>query len=525
MGKKIVAFGLLTAIICGIIVGAKSVKIIDNKSNSSENIEEEIEEVYRDELNLSISNLETLNPLKNKNTAVANVLKLIYEPLISYASDEQIEYVLAESIEKIDSNTWIIKLRDNVKWHSGLSFSKDDVLFTINILKDNNFTYSENVKNIKAIESLSENTLKIILNNSDDFFPSKLIFPILPEYYFKGNNFNDESRASKFVGTGPYKYVSANDDVIELNYNLSWWKNEKAKLNKIYVYKYATYGEEIKAFKSTKIDMITTNISNWKEKFGTIGINSYSFENSEYEMILPNCNIPQLSENSVRRAIISAINRENIVSSIYNDNASVSDVFIHTNSKNSINNAEYDVEKAKQILINAGWVQGEDGWSKEINKKRYYLKFTLLVNKENENKVAVSEKIKNDLEEVGILITINKVSKEKLEGSIQNDNFELALASIDIKNENFVIDLVSAENEYNYANYNSSVMEKIIEKLKIDDLSYEENIYNFVMLLKNDAPYIGLYFKSSTILTNKSVKGNMMPSWENPFKNIISFCK
>ena len=177
-----------------------------------------------------------------------------------------------------------------------------------------------------------------------------------------------ETKAEKMVGTGPYKYSQTNSDgSIELLFNKSWWNGEEAKLNKITVYKYSTYGEAVKAFKSAEVDMIVTNMTSWKEKFGTIGMNSYSFENTEYEAIVPNCQNVVLSESSVRRAILQAINRENIINSVYNENATISDIPIHTNSKNSITNAEYNIEKAKQILINAGWEQTETFWHKEIN--------------------------------------------------------------------------------------------------------------------------------------------------------------
>lgn len=526
LGKKIVFFMIVIAIVLGIVSGVKSVKFEDKESLIETPLDKEvITEIYRDELNLSISEYDTFNPLKTKNSDVKNILSLVYEPLISHNQNEDIEYILAESFAKLDSFNWIIKIRDDIKWHSGVNFSASDVAFTISTLRNNELTYSSNLKNVKEVEILSENSIKIVLNDADDFFISKLNFPVIPEYYFKGDNFNNESRFLKFVGTGPYKYSNASDEIIELSYNTSWWKNEDIKLKKIYVYRYSTYGEAVKGFKASEIDMIITNMSDWKEKFGTIGINSYPFENSEYEMIVPNCNNVALSENSVRRAILQAINRENIVSTIYNDNARISDIPIHNNSKNSITNAEYDVEKAKQILINASWQQTENGWVKEINKKKYYLNFTLMVSNENENKIAVAEKIKNNLEEIGIKITLNKVKNEKLKSNILQDNFELAIVSIDVKNEMFVQNLVDFENEYNYANYNSDAIKSIVQTLKIDKNNYDDNFYKFLSILKNDAPYIGLYFKTSSILTNKSVKGNFEPTWSNCFRNITSFCK
>jgi len=68
-------------------------------------------------------------------------------------------------------------------------------------------------------------------------------------------------------------------------------------------------------------------------------------------------------------------------------------------------------------------------------------------------------------------------------------------------------------------------MQRLINDLSLNDDSYNENIHAFTQLYKSDVPYIGLYFKNSTIITNKSVKGNFEPTWSNCYRNIISFCK
>lgn len=523
--RKIVMFLIVIAIVCGLVVGIKNVKIepVKNKDINLENISTEI---YVDELNLAISEVDTLNPLKTKNSQVAAILSLIYEPLINYKSNEEIEGILAAEWSKIDSYTWIIKLRENVTWHSGTKFSVDDVLFTFNLLQNNDLVYSDNVKNIKEIQRLDDYSLKIILNETDDYFINKLNFPIMPEYYFKNEGFNSENKINRPVGTGAYKYFNVDDaGNIELEANLLWWKKDVTKLRKINLYKYDTYGEAIKAFKSTEVDLIITNMSEWQEKFGTIGINSYSFESSEYEVLIPNCNDDALGESSVRKAILQGINRENIINSIYNDNASISDIPIHTNSKNSINNAEYDLEKAKQTLINAGWIQNENGWQKEINGVWQTLSFNLLVNSESEKKIEVAEKIKNDMAELGIKITVKKASLDSIKNSIEQDKFDLILTSFDIKNETAIQENILKDSLKNYSNYSSEKMENLLDKLSIDDVNYNDNMNAFAQLYKNDLPYIGLYFKTSTMLTNKSVKGNFEPTWSNYFRNITSFCK
>ena len=526
MRKKIIMLLITIVIVLGFVIGIKNVKMEPEEIYEDTSLKNVSTEIYVDELNLAISEVDTLNPLKTKNSQVASILSLIYEPLVTYESSEELEGALATEWSKLDSYTWIIKLREGVKWHSGKDFLAEDVIFTFNLLRNNDLTYSSNLKNVKEIEKLNEYSLKIILNEKDDYFINKLNFPIIPEYYFKNEGFNNEDKLNRPIGTGAYKYSSMDEEKnIKLESNFSWWKKDSMKLRRINLYRYDTYGEAIKAFKSTEVDLIVTNMSEWQEKFGTIGINSYSFENSEYELIIPNCQNMALSENSVRRAILQGINRENIINSIYNDNASISDIPIHTNSKNSINNAEYDLEKAKQILINANWNQNESGWQKDINGRIQTLNFTLLVNNESEKKIETAEKIKDDLLELGIKITVKKVSMDTIKKAIEQDDFDLILASFDIKNETEIQENVLKNNSKNYSNYSSDEMEKLLEKLRIDDKSYNENMYAFAMLYKNDAPYIGLYFKTSTMLTNKSVKGNFEPTWSNYFRNITTFCK
>lgn len=512
--RKLIVFTLaIIAIVWGLTVGLKRVPI--EEASEENNVVETVSENYIDELNLPLIEVDTLNPLKTNNSQVISILSFIYEPLISFKSDESLEKVLLDDFAKLDSNTWIIKLRENVLWHNGRKFTADDVVYTFNTLLNNNLIYSANVSNIKEIIKLDEHSIKIILEQGDDYFIGKLNFPIMSQV--------EENR---LVGTGPYQYEKEDKEGnVVLEFNKSWWKESSAKLQKINLYKYTSYGEAIKAFKSAKIDIIVTNMSKWKGKFGTIGLNAYSFENSEFEVIIPNCNNLALAENSVRRAILQAISRENIINSVYDDNATTCDIPIHTNSKNSINSAEYDLEKAKQILINAGWVQNGNSWQKVINGKNQILNFNLLVNSENEEKIQVAEKIKEDLLELGININIKKTSKEDLIKALLEDKFELVLTSIDVKNEFFIQEQIKKDSSKNYSNYSSKEIQKIIEEMASNTEADEDKMYSLAQAYKNDAPYIGLYFKTSTILTNKSVKGNFEPTWSNYFRNITSFCK
>lgn len=406
----------------------------------------------------------------------------------------------------------------------GEPFTAADVKYTIKLLLDNEIdsVYSANVSGIKSIDIVNDYSIVITLNEDDPYFISKLTFPILPEYYFKDESILDEEKAKRFVGTGSYKYESTEEEKIILTANDDWWKESDIKLRKIYLLNYPTYSEAIKGFKSAEVDMILTTMHNWKEIFGFIGINSYGYESSEYEVIIPNTENRILKDNSVRRAILQSINRENIINEIYDENAVIQDMPLMFDSKYWVPNAEYDVEKAKQILINAGWTEENNNWIKDGN----IIKLTLMVPVEDEDKREVAKKIKDNLAEISIHITINELPQSEINKKIMNGNFELALASLDIKNEYQIQDLVKIGSKYNYARYTSMEMEAIIEKLSSSDGKiYDANMADFRNCYKNEMPYIGLYFKKNTILTNKSVKGEYKSTSYNPYENLTNFCK
>lgn len=522
--RKVFLFIISVSLLLGLFLGIREFML--SKEDDIVINPEIVDENYIDEIKIPIIEVDTLNPILTKNRQVADTLNLIYEPLVALNNSNNLYSKLATEWAQKDNLTWIIKLRNNVKWHSGKEFTAEDVIYTINmILANNGSTYYANVSNIESIEKIDQNSISLTLKEKDDYLPYKLIFPIIPKYYF----FEDIGNLEKLkrpIGTGAYKFVSVTDDNFRttLAFNENWWGSSNAKLKTIQLYNYASYGEAIKAFKSSEIDLISTSMSSWKKKFGVIGINSYKYESAKFETLIPNCEKTALSESSVRRAILYAINRNNIINEIYEGNASVKDVMIHEYSwlydKNT--NIEYSTEKAKQLLLNAGWQQNDNGWNKTINGKNVILKFDILVNETSDEKVKVAEKIKENLIEIGIKANVKKVNSETYNSNLEKGNFDLVLATIELQNEYDVIDLVKNKN---YSKYQGEVMNNAFKELYVENISILEAFKNMQTEFRNEVPYIGLYFKTDTLLTNKAVKGHITPTWYSVYHNIHTWCK
>ena len=142
-------------------------------------------------MQLAISELDSLNPLYSKNENIQDICKIIYEPLFEVSSDFKIQSRLGTEYAKQNATTYLIKLRENVKWASSERFNADDVVFTIQKLKSIDSIYSPNVKNIKNIVRIDDFTIKIELEKEEAFFEYNLIFPIMCKSFYDEKDFLD----------------------------------------------------------------------------------------------------------------------------------------------------------------------------------------------------------------------------------------------------------------------------------------------------------------------------------------------
>ena len=211
-----------------------------------------------------------------------------------------------------------------------------------------------------------------------------------------------------------------------------------------------------------------------------------------------------------------------MITSIYDGNATIGDVPLHSFSRFSTGNTEYNPETAKQILIKSGYENVANGWRKNGKK----LTFSILVLENNKEQLRAGEKIKEHLEEIMIPVTIKKQNWTEYEKSILNGKFDLALASIQVKNEYVIQDLLKTGHGRNYAKYSNEEMDGLIETLRnTENDGYNSSYKKMISLFQEEVPYIGLFFKDNTILSNKSVKGQYESIADDPYRNIINFAK
>ena len=105
-----------------------------SKDTSDNKIEDKVSTTSNliTDLRLGIAELDTLNPVLTNNKNVKEISRLIFDSLVTIKSDYSLDFSLATGIAKENNLTYIITLRDGVKWQDGNNFTAYDVkLFLI----------------------------------------------------------------------------------------------------------------------------------------------------------------------------------------------------------------------------------------------------------------------------------------------------------------------------------------------------------------------------------------------------------
>lgn len=374
------------------------------KTDDVEQVSDE-EKIESANLRLGISNIDNLNPIVSKNQNVQDISKLIYEPLFDLTSDFKLENALGTEFSKTDSKTYLVKLREGVKWHNEETFSSEDVKFTIDTIKNlgNNSIYNANVSNIESVEIVANNLIKIHLFDEKPLFEYNLTFPIISRSVFGGDDISNSDKNNKPIGTG--KYRANTIDVasqIELKKNDNWWNknNVTVRIDTITVRIYKTVAEVYNAYKLGGIDMITTNSTNIEEHIGTIGSNIKESYGRNFEYIALNCSNNILINKEVRQAISYLIDKQQIINNVYEGKEILADhplaygSYLYDKEKY---NYERNVDKAKEILQSGGWVNNYGAWQKKVEYNTLRLKLNLVVQGTDEKRVNVRKHYKRKL--------------------------------------------------------------------------------------------------------------------------------
>ncbi len=215
---------------------------------------------------------DSLNPFILKGVSDSNI-DLTYDKLMESAADESAsEYgLLAASVEMPKSKEWIIfNLRPEAKWNDGTKITADDVIFSLNILREKGHPqYKTLYRDVKSVEKLSPTRVKFSFSSTENRELPLIVgqLPILPKAYYEKNEF-DKTTLTPPLSSGPYiikKIEPGRSITYERNKNY-WAKNLPVNIGRynfdiVNIDYYLDETVTIEALKAGEYDFRRENIS------------------------------------------------------------------------------------------------------------------------------------------------------------------------------------------------------------------------------------------------------------------------
>lgn len=303
---------------------------------------------------------DSLDPHKTVSAGTKEVLFNVFEGLVKPDPDGNLIPAVAEDYNvSEDGTTYTFLLREGVKFHNGDSVTADDVIYSIKrcagMLEEEPEALVTAFSVITDIHAEDERTVVITIADRDLEFISYLTSAIIPEGYTE--------QATAPIGTGPFQFVSrsAQENIVLKRFDEYW--GDKPELTDV-TFKIITQDTIVTALLSGSIDLCShltpAQASEVSSQYDILkgGMNSV------YGVYL-NHTVAPLDNVEVRRALCHAINVEDIMTLAFDGEgtpigSSMYPAFKKYFVEDLTGYYEYDPEKARQMLADAGYADGFD---------------------------------------------------------------------------------------------------------------------------------------------------------------------
>lgn len=286
-----------------------------------------------------------------------------YETLVQV--DENGEFVpgLAIEWENTTPETWRFKLRENVLFHNGEEMTAEDVKASIEYVSNPEIAWSLAFPNRFTAEVIDKYTVDI--NTDSPFAPMLgLLSTGAAGVVAPASAIEDGSIDEQFIGTGPYEWVSyeGEDSGVKLTAFADYWGEQP--FIKDYTFRYVgdsqTRLAALKSGQADIIDRVEPHQIAEIENDPNLEINRTDTVESKW-LAFRAAKAP-MDNATLRRAIAHAINVEEIVDVLLSGSGTVNTSYFspaHHYHADSPTFPEYDPEKAKELLAEAGYPGGE----------------------------------------------------------------------------------------------------------------------------------------------------------------------
>lgn len=497
MLKKVKVTALLLSI--SLLIGCGS-KIEDNASENMNN-----DTAKEKVLVYGSGDYTSINPALFEH---GEINSLLFNGLTAHDKYNNIIPALAKSWDYDEATlTYTFHLRDDVKWHDGEPFTAEDVKFTYDTINnpDNGSEIATNYEDITNIEIVDDYTVKITLKNKNVAMLDYLSVGIIPKHILEGQDIMTSDFNRHPIGTGPYKFANWDEGQgITLLKNEEYFR-KSPNIDKIIFKIVNDTKARVMQLKSRELDLAQVTPKDIETFKNDDNFVVDIMKTSDYRGIMYNFNYPLFKENrELPNALSYAIDREAIVDNIllgYGD-AAYSPLQMGIYNDSEIEKFEYNPEKAKQLLEEAGWKLGSDGiYSKNGTK----LSFELVCMEGDQERIDMANFAAQELKQIGVDVRVTVKSDIDWENQAA---FLIGWGS-PFDPDDHTYKVFSTNGGANYNSYSNEKIDELLTKARQTDV-YEERLEyykEFQEEMTKDLPYTFLAYIDSIYVAKNNLEG------------------
>jgi peptide/nickel transport system substrate-binding protein len=434
-----------------------------------------------------------------------NIDSLIFDDLLTKGDDLNVAPGLAERWEIPDPLTYIFHLHRGVRFHDGRPLTSRDVKWTFDSLLQGKIrsTKAANYRFVDHLEAPDDLTVIFRMKEAD----ASLLWNLSDGAMGIVPYGSLDEIAQHPIGSGPFKFISAETDrEVVLERNNDYW-GEKAKLDRV---RFAVVPDE------------TTEALELRKGTGDVAINALTPDtvatlarDSNLEVdhragtrlayLAFNLRDPILQDVRVRQAIAYALDRGPMIEYLWRGLAEPARSILPAQSwayNGDVPAYPHDPEKAKQLLDAAGYAP---------NGVRFHITMKTSTDPNTRLMVAVMQQ---QLRDVGIALDIRTFEFATFFADVQHGAFQMyGLRWIGGNEDPDIFEYVFHSSKFppNGANrdyYSNPKVDALIDQARREvDQAKRKSLYLQVQsILAEDLPYINLWYLDNVLVHTKRVR-------------------
>jgi peptide/nickel transport system substrate-binding protein len=263
-----------------------------------------------------------LDPLLQTGLVEASVYSNIFDPLVGLDEQGRLEPALAESYRALDDRSWEFKLRPGVRFHNGEAFDSSSVRATIERMLDpeSKSVVRAQLGAIDRVETPDAQTAIVVTKQPFAPLLAELSgLMMLPTRALA--EVGQEGLGLQPIGTGPFRFVRwVRDDSLTLEAYESHWRGSPT-FKMLDFRPIPDPATRLAALRAGQVDLMTNVGVDHVDGLVQQGIEVLEQPGIQTLYVRLHARKPPLDDVRVRRALVQAVNIDQIIAAIYQGKA------------------------------------------------------------------------------------------------------------------------------------------------------------------------------------------------------------